>query len=422
MKSVIRSLGFSALTVAVLAGCAATSTETSIPTSLPQVFQVPLAQPPQVSEALTLNQIMANPDWMGIFAKEAYWSDDSQSVFFARQASGAPLRSYYQQGIDDSSALELAIDKLHTADQQFGVIDPTQSYKAYLYQGNIFVKQLSTGKITQLTRQRTAIDGVRYLNNGDIAYWQGDNVFQIHQETGLIEQLAEIKMAKAPEGVKEPNTYLAKQQHRLIQYVALQQENAKAKAKFNDDLQKNDPTLAASTWYLGDSEVVSELSLSPDGRYILVALTDKNHNGRNEHDIMPNYLGAKGYIDPVPVRARVAEDAPPGQRFVLLDLTLHKQMNITIEGLTGFDEDVLAKVKTENAKAKGETYQSTLAPRKIQLMQDWGWTQSAIQWHESGAKVALMLEATDNKDRWIASVDLSKGSLLLNIASMMMLG
>lgn len=62
MKSVIRSLGFSALTVAVLAGCAATSTETSIPTSLPQVFQVPLAQPPQVSEALTLNQIMANPD------------------------------------------------------------------------------------------------------------------------------------------------------------------------------------------------------------------------------------------------------------------------------------------------------------------------------------------------------------------------
>ena len=94
-------------------------------------------------------------------------------------------------------------------------------------------------------------------------------------------------MAKAPEGVKAPTSYIAKQQHRLIKYVALQQENAKAKAQYKDELQKSDPTLAASTWYLGDSEVVSELSLSPDGRYILLALTDKNYSGSSEHDIMP---------------------------------------------------------------------------------------------------------------------------------------
>ena len=102
MRSVMRNLGLSALAVAVLAGCAATSTETAAPASSPQAFQVPLAQPPQVSQALTLNQIMANPDWMGVFAKEAYWSDDSQSVLFARQASASPLRSYYQQGINDN--------------------------------------------------------------------------------------------------------------------------------------------------------------------------------------------------------------------------------------------------------------------------------------------------------------------------------
>ncbi|MGL4711351.1 MAG: S9 family peptidase, partial [Shewanella sp.] len=260
MRSVMRNLGLSTLAVAVLVGCAATSTETAAPASSPQAFQVPLAQRPQVSQPLTLNQIMANPDWMGVFAKEAYWSDDSQSVLFARQASAAPVRTYYQQGINDSRAVELALDKLHAADQQFGVLDSTKSHKAYLYQGNIFVKQLSTGKISQLTRQRSAIDGVRYLNNGDIAYWQGDNIFQIHQNSGLVEQLAEIKMAKAPEAVKEPTSYIAKQQHRLIKYVALQQENAKAKAQYQDELQKSDPTIAAKTWYLGDSEQVSELS------------------------------------------------------------------------------------------------------------------------------------------------------------------
>ncbi|MGL5485736.1 MAG: S9 family peptidase, partial [Shewanella sp.] len=173
MNSVMRHLGLSALAIAVLTSCAATSTETATPAATPTAYQVPLAQPPQVSQQLTLNQIMANPDWMGIFAKEAYWSDDSQSVFFARQPSASALRNYYQQGINDSRAVELAIDKLHAADQQFGVLDTTKTNKAYLYQGNIFVKHLSSGKITQLTRQRNAISGLRYLNNGDIAYWQG---------------------------------------------------------------------------------------------------------------------------------------------------------------------------------------------------------------------------------------------------------
>ncbi|MGL5390371.1 MAG: S9 family peptidase, partial [Shewanella sp.] len=276
--------------------------------------------------------------------------------------------------------------------------------------------------------------------NGDIAYWQGESVFKIHQDSGLVEQLADIKMAKAPEALQAPSSYLAKQQHRLIQYVALQQQQAQAKQQFKDELQKSDPTLAATTWYLGDAEVVTELSLSPDGRYILLALTDKNYRPSAAHDIMPNYLGAQGYIDPVPVRARVAEDSPPGQRLLLLDLQEHKQTAITIEGLTGFDEDVLAKVKAENAAAKGEAYglatfkdgnakggnakgvtgkgdegastDTGQTPRKVQLMLDWGWSQSAIQWHDADNKVAVMLEATDNKDRWIATVDLAKGKLV----------
>lgn len=427
MKGAMRNWGLSGLAVAVLAGCSASPTGIELRDTTPPSVQVPLAQPPQVSQPLTLNQIMANPDWMGILAKEAYWSDDSQSVLFARQASAAALPSYYQQGIYASSASELAIDKLHAADQQYGVLDPSKSKKAYLYQGNIFVKQLTTGKITQLTRQRGAIDGVRFLNNGDIAYWQGDSVFKIHLNTGLVEQLAEIKMAKAPETLQEPSSYLAKQQHRLIQYVALQQQHAQAKQQFNDELQKHDPTLAPLTWYLGDNEVVSELSLSPDGRYILLTLTDKNYRPSAPHDIMPNYLGAQGYIDPIPVRTRVAEDTPPGQRLLVLDLQEHKQTAITIEGLTGFDEDVLAKVKAENAAAKGEAYALANAkgadaqsaggnngktPRKVQLMQDWGWSQSAIQWHDADNKVAVMVEATDNKDRWIATVDLTKGKLV----------
>ncbi|BCV29793.1 hypothetical protein TUM3811_36530 [Shewanella algae] len=39
-----------------------------------------------------------------------------------------------------------------------------------------------------------------------------------------MEQLADIKMTKEPAQTKEPETYLAKEQHKLIRYVAKQQE------------------------------------------------------------------------------------------------------------------------------------------------------------------------------------------------------
>ena len=171
MKDVIRHIGLSALTVAILAGCSSTATTTA-PKSAPATPLVALSAPPQVDKALTLNQIMANPDWMGLQAKGAYWSDDSQSIYFARQAHSNPVKTYYQQNVSSQTANELVLNQLHAADQQYGVLDNDKARKAYIYQGNLFVKELSSAKITQLTRQNTKVDGVRFLNNGDIAYWQ----------------------------------------------------------------------------------------------------------------------------------------------------------------------------------------------------------------------------------------------------------
>lgn len=413
MTRLLRNAALSALSLAIISGCSATASNNDSSTVSNQSASVvvPFAMPPQAEQALTLNQIMANPDWMGLLAKNAYWSDDSQSVYFSRQEHQSAIADVYQQGINQSQATILKLNQLHLADQKRGVFNTDKSQKAYIYKGNIFVKQLNSGEIKQLTRQNNAIDDVKFLNSGDLAYMQGNSVFKLHLDTGMTEQLVDIQMAKAPAGVKDPESYIAKQQHRLIAYVALQHDKNKSRAEYAEELAAQDPTFAPKTWYLGDSETVDEMSLSADGRYLVVALSDKNYSWRAEHDIMPNYLGKDGYVDAVPARARVAEDNYPGERLVLLDLVEHVKKDITIEGLTGFDEDVLASVKAENAKAKGESYTSKPEPRVLQLMQDWGWGQSAIQWHDTDNKLLVMMEAHDNKDRWIASVDLQSGKL-----------
>ncbi|RYV00688.1 S9 family peptidase [Shewanella sp. OPT22] len=409
MKLLSRNLALGTLSLAILSACATTTPkapETSVIAN--QTAQIDLVAPPKVGQKLTLKQIMANPDWMGILAKRAYWADDGHSIFFSRQAHSAPTSDFYEQALT-GPAKKLSLSQLNLADQRGGVFNAEKTKKAYIYQGNVFVKDLTTDRMIQVTRQNKRISGVRYLTNGDLAYWQGGQVFRIHGLTGLVEQIADLQMANKPKGVTGPEGYIAKQQHRLIKYVAKVQRDAETREKYNQDLAKADPTIAPKAWYLGKNNRIATQSLSADGRYMFVALVDKNYKWRSEHDIMPNYLGQDGYIDAVPARARVAEDKYPGQDFVVLDLKTHTKHPVTIEGLTGYNEDVLAKVKAENAKAEGKTYESKKAPRKIRLMQDWGWSQSPIQWHSTENKVLVMVEAVDNKDRWIASVDLNNG-------------
>ncbi|MFQ6372571.1 prolyl oligopeptidase family serine peptidase [Shewanella sp. YIC-542] len=409
MKTLVRHLGLSALTLAMLSGCAATSSQAPLSALPATPVTQALVAPPAADSPLTLKQIMANPDWMGVSASGAYWSDNGQSVLFYRQPSASPIRQYYRLNLADNVTAQLALDELHLASQRQGVLNQDNTRKAYVYQNNLFVKQLDSGEITQFTRQREPIDGMRFLNNGDLVYWQGTRVMRIHQHGAMVEQLAELQFAKAPKEVTAPETFLAKQNQRLIQFVAKQHEHAKAKAQYQQQLQQQDPSLVAKPFYLGEKETLVELSVSPDGRYLFLALQDKAYKGRTDADVMPNYLDAKGHVAMVPVRARVAEDKLPGQRFVVLDLQSHQQQDVTLEGLSGYDDDVLASVKAENAIAQGKQYKSEKNVRAIRLMEDWGWQQSAMQWQQDKNTLAVMLEATDNKDRWIATVDLGKG-------------
>ena len=80
----LRRFAFSALTLALVSGCSATAQTPAQTNTMSNnvTVQAPLAQPPKAEQPLTLNQIMANPDWLGIFAQGAYWSDDSQSIYF----------------------------------------------------------------------------------------------------------------------------------------------------------------------------------------------------------------------------------------------------------------------------------------------------------------------------------------------------
>ncbi len=131
MTRLLRNAALSALSIAIISGCSATAnnSDSSTVTNQSASASVPLAMPPQADKPLTLNQIMANPDWMGLLAKNAYWADDSQSVYFNRQQHQSPIADLYQQGVNDEQAQLLGLNQLHLADQKHGVLNADKSKK-----------------------------------------------------------------------------------------------------------------------------------------------------------------------------------------------------------------------------------------------------------------------------------------------------
>ncbi|TKB50957.1 S9 family peptidase [Ferrimonas aestuarii] len=358
---------------------------------------------------LTLKRIMANPDWMGNAPQNPLWAADGKGVYYWQKQANSKLYQAFYQPLN-GQAMELPFAKWNQMEHK--QLSQDGSLAAWLYEGNLFVSQADGSNARQLTRDSDSIDGFRFTQDNALLFWKGQKLFELNPSSGLTRLKTELVFGQAPQPGKTPDTYLAKQQRRLIQYVDQQYLNAEAKAKQQAQRQQQDGSLAPKPFYLNASERLVELSPSPSGRYLMVVVTDKEGSWRSDHDIMPNYLDKRGYVDAVPARARVAEAVVNPHRLMVLDTQTGSKADISWEGLPGFDEDVLAKVKQENAERDGGSYESKPELRVIRLMQDWGWQQSAIQWSPKGDQLAVMLEAAaDNKDRWLATVDLASGKL-----------
>lgn len=402
------------LLIASLALSVSACTTTAIKTPLTPVENKPVevinaAQPLLTGNALTMKQIMAEPSWMGIAPSRASWKDDSTIFYYLKQA-GSPLFDIFVQPIN-GEAQQLKLSEVHLASQSSGINNADLSLKAFTYQGNIFVKDLVSGDIKQLTKDANRRSQLQFLTDGRLAYRQDSAFYAIDLASNVNELIVEIKFAKAPKVPTTPTSYIGAQQHRLIKYVALQKHNAATRFNHKKALQTENDSVSRAPFYLDPKQRLVELSLSPSGEQLLIATQDKGIKWRAKHDIMPNYLGDEGYVKAVNARARVAEAKPSAHELTFIDIVKREQNTLDFSQLPGFDDDVLATVKSENFAKQGKKYTSKKSPRNITLLPDWTWSQSAIAWNTDGSEVAIMLEASDNKDRWLTTYEAKDNTL-----------
>lgn len=360
----------------------------------------------QEAPTITMEQIMANPDWIQRRAESWYWGDKSEAIYYNQKREGSPLRDLYRQGLN-GTAEKVDLDSMQWHSDRGAVRNNDKTMEAYAFEGNIFLKNVGTGAVRQITHTTARESAPQFLNDGRVAYRVGNVFYGFNSTNGETREIVNLMAKDKPKGAQDPTTYLAKEEHKLIDFVADGLKNKKAREGQHKKLQQANATVIADPFYFGKGNRITAASLSPDGTRLIVGVR-KATPSRDKNDIMPNYITSDAMIDPVRVRGKVADSKPNPTTLFLVNLKDHSQTALSYKTLPGHDEDVLKKVKAENYKAQGKKYKSKKAERPINLL----FGSRGIQWHSSGEEAAVMVRAWDNKDLWIATVDFEDKKLV----------
>ncbi|MGL1957775.1 MAG: prolyl oligopeptidase family serine peptidase [Colwellia sp.] len=390
-----------------------TQAEQPLTTPVASVVKTTLSVGHDNNEKITLKQIMADPDWFGRAPTAWYWGDDSNTVFYQQKQLGTPLHDLFEIKLNNEklatnhASKKVALADYHITKDKNAILNQQNSHEVYSFNGNVFVKTLKDNTVKQLTFTSAQASDAMFLTNGDVAYRVGNTFYAHTINTGKIVELANLKMLDKPKGILEPSTYIAKEQHKLIKYIALQQRNKKLEVQQKQALLSENNTVTMTDFYFGKGNKVSHASLSPAADKLLVSITS-DKSSRDKSDIMPNYVTNNGVIAVKKVRSRVANNRQYKESLFIIDLNTAQKTVLSYDSLPGFDDDVLASVKKENYARSGKVYQSTKTPRNIHLLA----MKLPVKWSNNGEQVALMLEAWDNKDRWLTTVNFANNRLI----------
>ncbi|HYL05859.1 MAG TPA: prolyl oligopeptidase family serine peptidase, partial [Thermoanaerobaculia bacterium] len=418
---------------------------------------------------LTLERIMADPDWIGNAPEKPYWADDGRAVYFERKRQGSPLRDLYRLPLGEREPRLVADAERGAADAPDGDVSRDRKAKVYARQGDIFWKDLGSGAVRQLTRTSEVKTDPRFMaGGGRVSFRVKEAVFVYDLRSGLISQPADLRLAKDP-AEQEPADFLKREQLRLFQVLREDRDHKREERERAETAQRGDPTRPPLPWYLGDKIKIDDVSLSPSGDWMLLVTRPKDAK-EGKKAVVPRFVNDTGYVNPEEARTFVGTGAATGQGLILLDLRYHQRHDLDLSELPGIKDDPLKSLRAAAvARAKAAAAADAAAARPAPAPPapgapphpangaagaagpaaapaaappagagaattaagsgaGGGADQPAadklaapavravevqdVAWTDDGRRAAVELRAVDNKDRWIATVDLDGARLL----------
>lgn len=361
------------------------------------------------AQDLTLEQIMADPDWLGNQPEGAFWGPDNRTVYFQQKQQGSELRDLFVVDSNDGAIAQVAESDWSQVSRSAAVYSKAGDLHAWAYSGDIYLSDGNT--VRQVTRTTTAESSPMFMNDGRIAFVRDGQVFLFDRLTGFTEQVTNLRFEKDPTD-EESFDVLRAHQERLYGQLRKASKDEEEARERESSLHKLDGALSPAPIYFGDKVASQGFALSPDGRRLLLVTGPKDPD-TGKTGIMPNYVTTSGHVETREVRTRVGRNGRSSHSVWLVDLETGEKSEVDLGDLPGINEDPLAELRAsaiEHYVGLGENREK--AEERLKTPDTRGIQIYDTQWSPDGAEVALWVHANDNKDRWIATVDFENQKLV----------
>jgi dipeptidyl aminopeptidase/acylaminoacyl peptidase len=296
----------------------------------------------------------------------------------------------------------------------------------YVSGGNLFIREVKNGKVTQLTNTLETISSPRFSRDGkEVVYQSGGNLFRRDIQTGFVTQLTDFRQgaaatqqqaagglfqqgswavqggatgaARQSDVVTDQDRWLRQQQVQLFDYLKPRRQTGGQMSMARG--QQNTAAVRSErprTINLGEGGA-SGINICPNMRFVTWNTIERpSISARNT--IVPSYVTTSGYTESTNTRAKVGSP-------------------LTKTGLSVYDVEKRTLIKVETSDIPGI--------RDVpEYMRDYGFTArefdedrdvsfGSVIWSEDGRYAVVSITSHDYKDRWIMRLNPETGSLSL---------
>ena len=266
-------------------------------------------------EAITIEQAMADPDWIGPPVQHPYWSVDGQSVYYSLKQKGTQIHDLHRIGVADGKDTIVGPEAMSGADGADAVFDRARTRAAFVRNGDVFIRDVASGRLTQVTRTPQQESAPQFSADGRTLQYRSGHDWFVYDIAGGIGGPAAIVKAEKDPDAKKPDE-LGDLQLKFFSTLREIKDDREAQKKHDEAFEKADPSRAPKPFYVGDDVKIEGTSLGPDGRWLLVFTTSKAYD-KGKAGKLQHFVTESGYEEQQDERTRVGRNDPAPQSIVL---------------------------------------------------------------------------------------------------------
>ncbi|MGI8617481.1 MAG: TolB family protein, partial [Gemmatimonadaceae bacterium] len=391
----------------------------------PLFAQVPLPSPPPLPPStttkpfdFTIANIMRGPELYGRQPQDVAWSADGRWIYFRWAEPGADWRetpkSYRVRAVPGSKPERVPQAQLDTVGPllELGTLSARRDRRVVEYQGDIFVIDEATGNVRRLTETVVREGDPRFSADGTrIFFVRENNVFSVDAGGGSLRQHTDIRFGGPADSARRADSaravtqrgFLETQQRELFEAI---RDRARA-----DSIRRADSVSTASRRlqpiFLGRTERISSMSVSPRADALIVVLTSQPEGARIAG--VPQYVTESGYTEELRPRTKVG-DTQGRSRVGLISLPSGRVSWLKVfagDTTLGFTRDIgwnrpgtqglFFSRSFDNKTRIIQTIDASGTVRAVDVLRDSAWVggpcSDCVGWYDEGRRIWFVSEA-----------------------------